>query len=355
MTPNEEWVKRFGELTGRNPTIAEYQAGKASGFDLSKLPEIAPKAARSTLENADGKQLAPQDGGIRRNKTRWVVGIVLVFAVIIGISVGKVIHESRVAAQAEARKQSLSISASRKTSLSVSSSKAIERSESRASSASEQSLRDHSVTGEWMTVIPKNNYDETFKLLGSQAYEDAPDENIADYGLTASSVVKEGDQWYWLFELTGDGKYYTLHKDPVVEAWVVGDVADITMQLDLEDSKTGEPYSIVFQNQYKQGGGNNYDLNYQGITHRFLVHASNYGDVLDTTADLGAYGETFDDQARAYIDAHAKTERAAATAKSSSIAKQTSERKASDKAAGRVHDSFGDEGYIGQTIIDPYN
>ncbi|WP_461224827.1 hypothetical protein [Lacticaseibacillus suihuaensis] len=41
MAPNEKWVKRFEATMGREPSVAEYQQGKATDFDLDLLAEWA--------------------------------------------------------------------------------------------------------------------------------------------------------------------------------------------------------------------------------------------------------------------------------------------------------------------------
>ncbi|WP_262315837.1 hypothetical protein [Lacticaseibacillus parakribbianus] len=58
MAPNEEWVKRFTAQNGREPTVAEYQAAKATGFDLTGLETAAGDAATARDADAAGDAAA---------------------------------------------------------------------------------------------------------------------------------------------------------------------------------------------------------------------------------------------------------------------------------------------------------
>lgn len=82
MAPNEEWVKQFQELTGRAPTVEEYQQGKASGFALDQLAAIAGAQA-----NPAAKTPQPAHAKSRKPWPLWLkVGSGLVgAAVVIGI------------------------------------------------------------------------------------------------------------------------------------------------------------------------------------------------------------------------------------------------------------------------------
>ncbi|WP_461224823.1 hypothetical protein [Lacticaseibacillus suihuaensis] len=53
MAPNEEWVKRFTAQNGREPTVAEYQAAKATGFDLTGLDTAAGEANQAAEQPAN--------------------------------------------------------------------------------------------------------------------------------------------------------------------------------------------------------------------------------------------------------------------------------------------------------------
>lgn len=283
-----------------------------------------------------------------------VTVIAVILLLVIGTFVGLGVRRHQIIKRQAAAEASSIKASNRRTSMSESRAISASKSESRASSASEQSLKDHSVTGEEMTQSPESMYDETFKLLGTRAFEDCQAENVGDYGLTASSFVKDGDQWYWLFQLTGSGQYYTVHKDPVKAMWVVGAVADKTMQFDLEDAKTGKDYSIVFKGQYQQNGGNNYELIYQGITHQFLVHASASGVPAEHPEVNGAYYSTFDSDALNYIATKKKSENAAYASSSAKQSSYASSRKAADEANGISHDTFGDDGYTGVDVSNPF-
>ncbi|WP_390405280.1 hypothetical protein [Lacticaseibacillus jixiensis] len=92
MAPNEEWVKQFQALTGRAPTVEEYQQGKASGFALDQLAAIAGGQATQVPQATPDAATTPQPAHAKRAKSRkpwplWLkVGSGLVgAAVVIGI------------------------------------------------------------------------------------------------------------------------------------------------------------------------------------------------------------------------------------------------------------------------------